>query len=249
MTNHVLLDNVSHKNLRIRTGYGRNQGLDENATRVFPMEFNQLQMEYPIFFTKNAEAGHFEAVALLGLTEHENLYLTDAGWDARYIPLSVQRQPFLIGFQETLESGVPQRQPVVHIDLDHPRVSKTDGEPIYLEHGGESPLLEHMSSVLMTIHAGHETNKAFSKLLVGLDLIESFTLKFDLNSGEKINLTGLYTINEDKLRDLNASALEALHQKGHLLHVYMMLASIPNIGKLIDKKNSLPADKSSKDSL
>jgi hypothetical protein len=84
-------------------------------------------------------------------------------------------------------------------------------------------------------------------LLVGLDLVEPFTLKFELFGGEKINLTGLYTINEDKLRDLNGSALEALHQKGFLLDVYMMLASIPNVGKLIDKKNSLLANKSSSD--
>jgi hypothetical protein len=247
MTNHVLLDNISHKDLKIRSSFGRGQGFDESATRVFPVEFSQLQTEYPIFFTRNTESGHFEPMALLGLTEHENLFLADNAWDARYIPLSVQRQPFLIGFQETMESGIPQRQPAVHIDLDHPRVSMTQGQPVYLEHGGESPLLEHMTSILMTIHTGHEANETFSKLLVGLDLVEPFTLKFELFGGEKINLTGLYTINEDKLRDLNGSALEALHQKGFLLDVYMMLASIPNVGKLIDKKNSLLANKSSSD--
>ena len=55
--------------------------------------------------------------------------------------------------------------------------------------------------------------------------------------GSKESLKGLYTINEDKLQNLNASALEALHRKGHLRDVYMMLASLPNVSRLIDRKN------------
>jgi len=39
------------------------------------------------------------------------------------------------------------------------------------------------------------------------------------------------------LRDLNADALDALHRVGHLQSVYMMLASMPNLVKLIDRKN------------
>lgn len=237
MTRHALLDNVTHKDLRVLPGYGPGLGFEVNATRVFPVEFVQLQMEYPIVFMRSRESGHFEPVAVLGLEEGENLFLAEDGWDARYIPLSIQRQPFLIGFQETLESGLPQRQPVVHVDLDHPKVSTTEGEPVFLEHGGESPMLERMASVLMTIHQGNEANQTFSKLLVGLDLIESSTMEFVLDNGEKFTLAGLYIINEERLRGLNGAALEAMHSKGHLKDVYMMLASMPNFRRLVDRKN------------
>lgn len=239
MSKHVLLDNVSHKDLRILPGYRQGQGFDFSATRVFPMEFARVQMEYPIVFVKSAETGHFEPMALLGLGEHENLFLTEAGWDARYIPLSVERHPFLIGFQETTEDGIPQRRPVVSIDIEHPKVSDSEGEPIFMQHGGESPLLERINEVLMNIHKGHEANQAFSKLLVGLDLIESLALKMTLIDGSQQNLGGLYTINEDKLRELNGSALESLHRPGFLHSVYMILASAPNLGKLIERKNQV----------
>jgi hypothetical protein len=237
MSKHALLDNITHKDLRIIPGFGRGMGTDYSAARVFPVEFSQLQMEYPIVFTKNGDSGHFEPMALLGLAENENLFLTDAGWDARYIPLSIQRQPFLIGFQESVEDGIPQRNPVVTIDLEHPKVSETEGEPIFLEHGGESPMLEQINRILMTIHQGHEINQALSRLLVGLDLIESFTLSLELIDGSEQNLGGLYTINEERLRELNASALESLHKPGHLQTVYMVLASMPNLNKLIERKN------------
>lgn len=237
MTNHVLLDNVTHKDLRILPGYGRELGFEVGVTRVFPVEFTQLQMEYPIVFMRNSDTGHFEPVVLFGLVENENLYLSKDGWEARYIPLTIQRQPFLIGFQESVEGGVPQRTPVVHVDMDHPKVSTTEGEPVFLEHGGESPLLERMTSVLMTIHQGKEANETFSRVLVGLDLVESSTLEFAMDDGEKYTLSGLHIINEERLRRLNASALETLHQHGHLRDIYMMLASMPNFRKLVDRKN------------
>ena len=237
MTRHVLLDNVTHKDLRVIRDYAKVPGYDVNVARVFPSEFIQLQTEYPLFFIRNREEGGFEPVALLGFGDRENLFLDDNGWDAGYVPLSIERQPFLVGFQEQVVDGVPTEAPVVHIDLDHPAVSDTEGERVFLPHGGESPLLERISSVLMTIHQGHAAAKSLSGMLVGLELIESLTVGVELKDGSKESLKGLYTVNEDKLQALNASALEALHSKGHLRDVYMMLASLPNVSRLIDRKN------------
>ena len=227
MTRHVLLDNVSHKDLRVVRDYAKVPGYDVNVARVFPSEFIQLQTEYPLFFIRNKEQGGFEPVALLGFGDKENLFLDENGWDAGYVPLSIERQPFLIGFQEQ----------VVHIDLDHPAVSDTEGERVFLPHGGESPLLERISSVLMTVHQGHEAAKSLSEMLVGMELIESLVLEVALKDGSKQSLKGLYTINEDKLQNLDANALESLHKKGHVRDVYMMLASLPNISRLIERKN------------
>lgn len=239
MTEHVMLDNVSHKDLRVRAGYSKGCGYDVNVAQVFPVEFGQLQTEYPLFFIKNAERGHFDTVALLGFKEKENLYLTDNGWDATVIPLTVERQPFLIGFQEQTVDGVPTELPVVHIDLDHPAVGDDSGERVFLEHGGESPYLERITSVLMTIHQGHERSQSLSNSLVGLELIESLAVDIELDDGSRQGLAGLYTINEEKLQGLNAGALEALHKKGHLQDIYMMLASMPNLSRLIARKNQL----------
>lgn len=237
MTRHVLLDNVSHKDLRVVRDYAKVPGYDVNVARVFPSEFIQLQTEYPLFFIRNKEQGGFEPVALLGFGDKENLFLDENGWDAGYVPLSIERQPFLIGFQEQVVDGIPTETPVVHIDLDHPAVSDTEGERVFLPHGGESPLLERISSVLMTVHQGHEAAKSLSEMLVGMELIESRVLEVALKDGSKQSLKGLYTINEDKLQNLNANALESLHKKGHVRDVYMMLASLPNISRLIERKN------------
>jgi hypothetical protein len=237
MTNHVQLDNVTHKNLRVRTSYGKGQGYDVSVARVFPVEFQQLQMEYPLFFIKNSDSGHFETVALLGFSGNENLFLENDDWNARHLPMTIERQPLLIGYQEQIEDGVPTQVPVIHIDLDHPTVSEAEGEPAFLPHGGESPWLQRMSSILMAIHQGHEISESFSQLLVGLELIESLTLEVEFRDGSKQSLNGLYTINEDRMRGLNANGLEVLHQQGHLQDIYMLMASLPQLEQLIERKN------------
>lgn len=237
MANHVLLDNVTHKDLKIKAVYAAGCGYDLNLTGALPVEFGQLQREYPLFFIKNAETGHFAAIALLGFAEGENLYLGDNGWDADYLPLTIQRQPFLIGFQEQDVDGVPTEVPVVNVDLDHPSASNMEGEPVFLPHGGESPYLERINSILATIHQGHKASESLSQLLVGLELIESLTVDIEFKDGSKHSLAGLYTINEEKLRKLNADGLAALHEKGHLQDIFMMLASLANVGALIDRKN------------
>ncbi|MFO7764049.1 MAG: SapC family protein [Wenzhouxiangellaceae bacterium] len=237
MTNHVLLDNVSHKNLRVKRTFRPGHGYDTSLARVFPDELLVLQNEYPLFLVKSRETGHFEPVALFGFSDGENLYLNEGRWDADYLPHSVERQPLLIGFQEQTVDGAPTQVPVVHIDLDHPGISESEGMPLFLPHGGESEWLERMTSILMAIHEGHKAIPAFSQTLVGMELIESVSLDLKFEDGSSQLLKGLHTIDEARLAALNGAALESLHKNGFLHAIYMMLASQPNLEKLIQRKN------------
>jgi hypothetical protein len=76
MTNAVLLDNVTHKDLRVKTGFTAEFGDSVNQVLVFPTEFAFIQREYPIFFRRNKK-GEYQAVALLGLDKGENLFLSE----------------------------------------------------------------------------------------------------------------------------------------------------------------------------
>ncbi len=238
MANHVLLDNVAHKDLRIITTRSARYGDNVSSTSIFSSEIRRVQAEYPIVFRENSSEGCFEPVAMLGLAGNENLFLEDDSWNARYVPLAIQGQPFLIGFQSGTEGGVPVEEAVVHIDMDSPRVSKSEGEPVFLEHGGTSPYLEHVTSVLKAINEGHKYNKGFSDALVQHELLEPFTLEIELNDGSKYKLMGFHTIHEEKLKALDGDALVSLHSSGYLEHIYMALASIANFSTLIEKKNA-----------
>lgn len=237
MANHVPLDNINHQDLRIITKRTAELGDAINCTNVFPFEFRQLQAEYPIFFKKSDETGQFSCVTLFGFEDNENLFLSEQGWQANYIPLSMKKQPFLIGFKESIENGVPQKTPTIHLDMSSARISKTEGEALFLAQGGKSPYLEYISSVLEKIYQGHGDSSAFSNTLVELDLIESLTLGLSLKDGVKNNITGLYSINEKRLKELSSDELKMLHTNGYLEHIYMMLGSLANLTAMTSMKN------------
>ncbi|MGH8082819.1 MAG: SapC family protein [Lysobacter sp.] len=231
MSQAVLLNNIDHHDLRVIAARGARYGDDTMLAPTFFAEFRALQAYYPVVFQKTAEGG-FAPVALLGLRHNENLFLHGERWDAHYLPMAIERLPFLI--------GIADDEPMIHIDLDHPRVARGDGaegESLFLEHGGTAPFLERMASVLRTLHDGLQDNAGFIAALLRYDLLESFVLDIQLDDGSQIRLSGFHTIDEQRLRRLDAAALHELSQAGYLEAAYMAMASLSHLRDLIERMN------------
>ncbi|RBF33549.1 peptidase, partial [Xanthomonas oryzae pv. oryzae] len=228
MTNAVLLNNLDHRDLRVITAHGAAYGDEVVSAATFPQEFRQLQAQYPIVFHRSGERS-FQPLALLGLRLGENLFLDGARWDAPYIPLSIQRQPFLIGEQPD--------GPMVHIDLDSPRISSAEGELLFREHGGTTDFLDRISQVLRTLHDGLAASDAFVERVLRYDLLEPFVFEATLNNGLECRLAGLYVVHEERLRALDEAALLELHRHGDLEPLYMAVASIAQFRHLLERMN------------
>ena len=239
MANFQILNNIDHKDLKIITERSARFGDNVWYAVTFPAEFRNLQRHYPIFFIKNPNDGEFQAVAMFGVENGENLFLDEYGWNASYIPLNIMRQPFLIGFQEKDKGGKVEREPVITVNMDSPRVSLEQGEPVFLEHGGNSDYLERVNSVLKVLYQGMLGSKPFFDALTDLDLLESFVLDVQLDDGSEHRLAGYYTINEDVLKELDGEKLEMLSRKGHLEAIYMAIASMSKVSDLLEIKNEL----------
>jgi hypothetical protein len=236
MTRLVLLNNVDHKALRIITRRAHAYGDGVMYAPTFPAEFRTIQGNYPIVFQKRGDTGQFQPLALLGLEEGENLFLAGHGWDANYIPMSVERLPFFIGGQRSSEAGGAPRR-VIHIDLDHPRVSESEGERLFREYGGTTEFLDRMNGLLDQLDQGMQATAAFIEALLAHELLESFVLDITLKDGSEGRLAGFYTINEERLRALGSTAVGALHAQGMLEPIYMVVASMAHLRDLIDRRN------------
>ena len=235
MTSTVLLDNVAHKDLRVRTGFSAKFGDSINCCPVFPTEFVYVQREYPILFRRDAN-GDLQAMALLGFEKEENLFLNDTGWDARYVPAMQQRGPFLIGLRKNADDGTPQ-EPMVHVDLDHPRISHTEGEALFLPHGGNSPYLEHTSRILQMIYNGTAHIRPMFAAFEEAGLIEPIEMDVELDRTTKVKLPGFLSISQDRIAGLDSTILQRLNQAGYLQLAILAVASLGNISWLIQLKN------------
>ena len=175
-------------------------------------------------------------IVLFGFEEGENLFLTEHGWNARYIPIMIQRQPFSIGFQQI--QGSSEKQQVITFNPDHPRVNKEVGEPVFNEQGGYTPYLEQVVKMLESIDTGHQQNKLLIDALEKYDLLEDSTIAITLNDGSNYELVGFSTIAEDKFEALSAEALKDLNDQRLLLPITNIIASMSNLGNLVDIRNA-----------
>lgn len=237
-----MLNNVAHKDLRVIVRYGAQFGDNIGTVLVFPTEYVDVQREYPIFFRKEAATGEYQSVALLGFEKNENLLLRDDGrWEGNYVPGVLARGPFLIGFQEREVGGELIKDPMIHIDIEDPRVSRTEGHPVFLPQGGNSPYLEYISKILAGIREGIEVSKAMFAIYTELDLIEPVKLEIRPSEEENYSVVGLHTINQQKLRNLDGAQLERLNRSGFLEGAFLVLNSMSNVRRLIALKQRLRA--------
>jgi hypothetical protein len=227
MTRIVPLNNVDHAELRVLAGHGARFGDAVNQAVVFASEFEALQRDYAILLRRNAE-GAYRAVVLLGVERDENLFLDGDRWDARYVPALHARGPFSIGV-----SG--DGEPMIHVDLDHPRVDPA-GEPVFRDHGGNAPLLDRATAALRAIYAGRALGEAMIAGWSALGLIAPVTLQLDLAADRRVNVPDCHTIDAARLAALDGAALERLHREDLLRPAIWMASSLDNVRHLLDRK-------------
>lgn len=240
-----VLNNIAHESLKVNPAFAAGLGDGVASTLTYLTEFSEVQKEYPILCRKDPQTGEYQAVVFFGLQKDENLFLTSehlagqkySGWRANYVPAVMARGPFSIGIQRELVNGVETHNPIVHIDMNHPKVIGSFGQTLFLENGGHSPYLNYISSVLDTINEGIPQTKLMFDAFIKYQLLEDVVLDIEFRNQDKLKIAGFETINVNRLTQLNGAALEELNKSGFLQAAYFIVASMSNVRKLIDWKN------------
>lgn len=228
----VLLDNVEHHDLRVITGHSAAFGDAVNQVRVYPNEFAEVQREYPIFFRRDAEGG-FYAIALLGFDRDENLFLDGNGWNARYVPAEQGRGPFLLGLRE----GAEGEGPMMLIEPSHPRLSRSEGEPLFRPHGGNAPVLERYLQVLRALHGGLSLNDEVFAAWLEAGIVAPVKVDIRIDDATGYDIPDLFSISAEALAGLEGAVLAKLNARGYLALAFHVLASLGNMPHLIALKN------------
>jgi hypothetical protein len=229
---HAILTPDDHRDLRIRTERAAELGDAVMACITVPSEFRRVQAHYPILFQRDHATDSFTALAMFGFEVGENLFLDNGRWDARYRPLAIDSQPFLVG-RGAGDSTVRQ----VHIDMASPRIGGGEGMRVFDDTGRPTPYLERIADQLRALDEDYVASSDFFAALRRYDLLEPLTLDVTLDDGAQHRLVGYHIIDEEKLERLDPTIVGELHAAGHLMPMFMALASLGNIGDLIVRKN------------
>jgi hypothetical protein len=223
MTNIARLNRETHRALCVKAGASARYGDNQHFVPVIVGEFPHLAVHYPILLTKDSNTGAFFAGAMLGFDAGENLFLAAQGMDT-YRPLNLQRGPFFTAGAD------------LAIDLDSPRL-EAGGKPLFDEAGEPSQYLQSIMALFRDLNRGLEQTRLFVEKLASLKLIEPVDISVAFDDGDRRTLTGLYTVNQEAVRQLpDATALE-LFRSGYLQLVYLMAASLKQVPVLAQRKN------------
>jgi len=220
--NLVELSRSEHRELRIRADLVEASAANQHLIPIVVSEFRKAATQYPIVFAKHPDTGRFAAYVLTGLGVEENLFWTGTELDVGYVPLNVRRQPFYVGEDNAL-----------CIDLDSPCVDQTGRKTIV----DDSAYLKEILAVLSELVAGKKATEPFIATVLSLDLLAPIVLDIVLDDGTPLQLQGLYGLDEEKLRQLDAGHIERLWKSGYLDLLYAVMIASGQIFRLIRLKN------------
>jgi len=197
-------------------------------------EFALVAREYPIVFTAAGGGQVFTPVAVLGMSDGENLFNTGGAWTANvYVPAYARRFPFCMA-KVTLDK-VEQQNRLICIEKAY--LDEKAGEAMFDAQGQPVEKWKEIERLLSEYEIDLERSREMCGILADYALLEPFTMqaKFD-KGGDPLHLTGMNRVAERKIEHLNASQLKNLVKKGILGRVYTHLLSLDNFAKLLDRK-------------
>jgi hypothetical protein len=228
----VELSRIEHAALRIRADRIEGTAANQHLIPIVVSEFRKAATQYPIVFAKHPDTGRFAPYVLTGLGLEENLFWSGTELDVAYVPLNVRRQPFYVGISDT--AGAHN---VLCIDVDHPSVNVSGERGLVDSDGNDSAYLKDILAILGELVAAKERTEQFIATTLSLELLAPIVLDIRLADGSPLQLQGLYGLDEDRFRQLDAPQVARLWQTGYLDLFYSVLLASGQIFKLIRMKN------------
>lgn len=188
--------------------------------------------DYPIVFRRRRQDGDFEATAIMGIQEGQNLFvMPDGRWDRRtYIPAYIRRYPFSVACVAG-KSGASER--VICVD---PHAVTENGSPLFDESGAPLAIWYVIERLLNEYEDDLARARQLGATLHALGVLAPFSLRADLSSGFSLSLDGMYRVDRDKLGALDAPPLRELITKGGMEWVYAHLLSQENFLRLLARR-------------
>lgn len=221
-----VLDRDKHKDLRIQAS---NAGFASKSPSVplVASEFAQACLEYPIVFSRSTD-GQWMALALTSVIPGANAFVNAQGqWQARYVPASVQRYPFILA-----ESGNDQLS--LAVDMAAPHVGKV-GEAIFDAKGEPSEFIKQIMPVLANFQAQAKLTNTFIQQLETAGLLTSANMQVNQGPNRSAVVEGVWIVDETKLRALSDDKALAWFKSGELALIHAHMLSLRNLVVLLDR--------------
>lgn len=202
-----------------------------HAVPITADEFPAAHRYFPIIFSTGDQP---TPLALMGLSEGQNLFLNDDGtWrENTYVPAYIRRYPFLLARtspdNETLS---------LCFDDTFDEVS-AEGEQKFFQDGQQTEITRNVLNFCEEYEKSIARTAAFVKELQDSDLLMDGEVSIQAPGADKPSVyRGFRMVNEEKLRELRGDQVRKMVQNGALPLVYAHLMSVQIIREIYARAN------------
>lgn len=221
----AILDAERHKEKSLKKNFGPGFAKDANAVPLNMIEMPQAAPYYPIVFTGGETA---TPVAILGLRDHENLFVDDKGDWLRdtYIPAYIRRYPFILVQSEDGDRFT------LCIDETDDIVLDDKSQPFFDEDGQPSNLTKNAIEFCKSYQTAAGQTEEFSKAVHEAGILADRRADANLADEQRVSLSGFRVIDEEKFAQLDDKTFMEWRKKGWLPFIYAHLLSNVNWQRL-----------------
>jgi SapC len=203
---------------------------------VIPLSYSEISLachDYPLVFVSGDQGKTASAMAVVGLEQQQNLFLTaDGGWDRNhYVPAYVRRYPFCM-----TRVNVGGEERAERIACVEKRALSDGGELLHDAKGEPTTAWETTRKFLFEFETDLARTETMCRTIVELELLEPFTMQAKPTEGAPLSLSGMYRVVEQKIAELSADKLKELVQNGILPRIYAHLMSMSNFTRLLARR-------------
>jgi len=234
----VQLDSDTHRECRVAEGCALRFAAGQHVMQIQAAEAGQAVCSFPVFFSRSPSKGGWALSVVTSLERGSNLFVQGGQWTATYAPADMQTYPLFL-----MESATDKNGYTVGV-VGHDNVLSTDSGEALFDASGNASI--HLNRVTKLLEAGIENTvqtRMFVERLEQLELLKSISMNVHYEDGSIQTITGLHTINEDKLHSMSPEELDELNKKGYLILAHALLLSIFQLNVLVRKHNVVEGNK------
>ncbi len=222
-----ILNKINHKNKSVKEVKNFFYAQKLTSAPTTAAEFFEACKNYPIFFAKDKDNNWFASV-ILGYKENNNLFVDEKGnWEkSHYIPAFVRKYPFVFIKEKNKDNLF------LALDKDYLGDEKNNEvRKLFNDKGENTNILNNVLTFLNQFHVDSVATKEFVKQLDEWEILEEKTVIIN-DKKEQFNISGLYVVNEEKLKNLSKKKKNDINDKNAMPLITAHLISLSNIQKL-----------------
>ena len=230
----VTVTKEKHAKLRVKPNVDFAHAKELNLAAVMLTELSAATANFPVAFIQHTESGVMRPVAMFGLRPGENYYYGPNGWDATYVPLLIQRHPFLIGADD---ENPDSNKLTMCLDRTSPFLTEGEGIAMFDDNGNPTEFLGTRNQLLGEIFEGERITEQFTQKIREFGLLKPFEILLQSIDGQTRKVTGLWTFDEVKLRQLSDAQVLELNRLDFLAACYVIYGSLFQIHRMMQLRN------------